>query len=43
MKVQTNLKAGQPSITVNADTNVTVNPTNNITVSGNTLTAAAAG
>jgi hypothetical protein len=39
MKVKTNLKAGQPSITVNADTTVTVTPTNNITVSGNTLIA----
>jgi protein involved in polysaccharide export with SLBB domain len=41
MKVRSNIKAGQPSITINADTTVTVNPTNNITVSGNTLTAAA--
>jgi hypothetical protein len=39
MKVKTNLKAGQPSITVNANTTVTVTPTNNITVSGNTLIA----
>jgi hypothetical protein len=43
MKVQTNLKAGQPAITVNANTNVTVEVNNTITVNGNTLTAAAAG
>jgi hypothetical protein len=39
MKVQTNLKAGQPSITVNANTTVTVTPNNTIEITNNNLVA----
>jgi hypothetical protein len=41
MKVRSNIKAGQPSITVNANTTVNVEVNNTITVNGNTLTAGA--
>jgi hypothetical protein len=41
MKVRSNIKAGQPSITVNANTTVTVTPTNTIEINNNVLTAGA--
>jgi hypothetical protein len=39
MKVQTNLKAGQVSITIGGNQTVTVTPTNNVTFSDNIITS----
>jgi hypothetical protein len=39
MKVQTNLKAGQVTISIDGNQTVTVEPTNNVTFSGNTITS----